>query len=354
MAPITGRQSKIGIDVHAAAGFGTATAVTKAIAVENLDPAKNPAKLFSSPIGRAESMYSAMEQGAIDPQPSFSAKVGYNNGIPELLATFFGTSAAPAEQTVGQGDYLHVIKLNETRLAYFFTMAMQATSSEIFEFPDCAISDLVLNYAGPFPNYVVADFTCLANNRVDAAASQVNTFAGLTALAAPNRDEIVARDTSLGFRLNSDSGGALANGDVKPITGATIQFTDALRRISEMKNAAGLSKPVPEDVFLGTLTVNFRDLTDFTYYTALGAGTTYKGSVTVTGNQIGTGVNQKFEVAMPYLKIVQDPQFTYANPGINEHIVTFDMLARTATPTGMADKYPHINLINNLSTSLLA
>ena len=350
MSAITGRQSKFGLDVHNT--FGTATACTKAFAVENYSIPLNVTRLVSSPIGRDESMYTTIDRGAIDPNVNFSMKVGYNNGFGELLATFFGTAAAPTEQTASQGDYLHVVKFNTTRLAYFLTLASQATNSELFELMDVWFSQLQLNFAGPFPNFVIADWQGGANQRIDNTGS-VNTYAGLTALTAPTRDEIKARQLDF-FRINSDSGAALGVGDIKAVTGVQVIYSDPLETITEMKGQSYNSRPGNTDLFTGQVVVNFRALDDFTYFTAGGAGTTYKADVYVEGNQIGSGVKQRFNPAFPLLKVVDDPQFTYANPGRNEFVVTFDMLVRSAAPTGMADKYPHINIVNNLSTSLLA
>lgn len=353
MARITGRNSKIGIDVKLAASYGTATAATKAIGVDSLNHTNAAAKLFNSPIGRAESMLANIVQGAELPTLSIEGKPGFNNGYAEMIATFFGTSAAPVEQTGGQGDYLHTIKFNETRLANYLTIAAQATTTELFEWRDVAIQGLTLNYQNPFPNFISAAFDMIASERVDTAASQINTYAGLTALSAPNRDEITVQTTGR-FRINSDSAGALANGDTVAVESIVVNYTDALEPTNEMSGNTYNSQPTQTDLFAGTVVVNFRSLADFTYFTAATNGTTYKADILVTGTQIGSGQNFKFQPSFPLLKVVEDPQYTYASPGINRFQVTFEMLKRSATPTGMADSYPHILLINTLATSLLA
>ena len=98
MAEIFGRQVKLGYKIKNGSTWGTASAVDKAIMVDNFSGPRNVTKLTNSPIGSGLSMLANMEQGAFDPQFNLSAKLGYNNGIAELLATFFGTAASPGTE----------------------------------------------------------------------------------------------------------------------------------------------------------------------------------------------------------------------------------------------------------------
>lgn len=353
MARINGRQAKLGIDVHAAAGFGTATTCTKAIAVDSLAMPLNTSRLTNSPIGRNQSMFTNIQRGNKAPTVELTGKMGFNNGYAEMLATFFGTAAAPTEQTVGQGDYKHTILFNSTRLAFYLTMAAQATTTELFELRDLAWQEISFSYGGPYPNWLPVTFSGIANDRVDAAASQVNTYAGLTALTIPATDEAVIQ-SSHRFRINADTAGALANGDTLGIKSAEVVYNDPLEQHFEINGNVFNPAPIPNALYGATLVLTLTSLDTFTYITAANAGTTYKADLEVTGSQIGTGVNRSIKALFPYLRLVEDPQFTYANPGINEFVITFDAMERSANPTGMSSTMPYFEIINTLATSLLA
>lgn len=353
MARINGRQAKIGIDVHAAAGFGTATACTRAIAVDSLAMPLNVNRLTNSPIGRNQSMFTNIARGNKAPTVELSGKMGFNNGYAEMLATFFGTAGAPTEQTASQGDYKHTITFNSTRLAFYQTIAAHATDTELFELKDVAWQEISFSYGGPYPNWLPASFSGIANDRVDASASQINNYAGLTALSAPPADEAVIQ-SSHRFRLNADTGGALANGDTLAIKSAEVVYSDPLEQMFEMNGNTYNPAPIPNSLFGVTLVVTLTSLDAFTYITAANAGTTYKADLEVTGSQIAAGVNRSIKALFPYLRPVEDPQYTYANPGINEYVITFDAMQRSANPTGMSSTLPYFEIINTLSTSLLA
>ena len=354
MASITGRATKFGYDVKASGSFGTATALTKLLAIVpgSFNQGRNVNKLRPATIGTGESMPGQMYQGGDAPTLGFKTQLGYNNNTAQLLAVYFGTSAAPgAEQTEGQSDYLHRIKFNSTRNANYLTMAGNVTSSELMEWVDVWINEVSISMS-QFSDFVVADFKMGASQRIHKSASQVNTYAGIAALSAPSRDEAIVKRTHR-FRLNSDSGGALANGDTVAVTNVEIKYSCAQESVSEMKGSEGVS-PRENDDFMGTIAITLKDMTSFTYYDAAQDGTTYKADLEVIGSQIGSGLYKKIGFNYPLLKVCEDPQYAPGNPGFNPHVVVFDMLKRTSSPTGMNDSYPYIDIVNDLSTSLLA
>lgn len=353
MAEILGREAIIAFDVKAGSSFGTATACTKRLGVDNFEGPLNPQRLFSSPVGRDESMLPNILRGAIDPQVSFAGKVGFNNGFPELFATFFGTAGVPSEITGGQGDYLHQLIFNPSRQGNILTMAKSSTSTEIKEWTDVILQSIGLNFSGPFAAYVEATLEGLASNRVDIAASQVNSLAGLQALAVPPRDEIIATNSSE-FRLNAQGGGALGSGDVVPVTSVQVNYVDPLELTSEMKGSAGNSQPGSTDLFACQLTVTFRALEDMTYFIAAANETEFKAEILVEGEQIGSGVNKRFNPKFPRLKIIDDIQAGVSSAGRNPYTVVFDALIASANPTGMDSVYPYIDIVSELATDLLA
>ena len=122
----------------------------------------------------------------------------------------------------------------------------------------------------------------------------------------------------------------------------------------EIKGSAGISAPVESSSFEGTFNVGVKQLDDHTYFTAWLAETSYKARLSIEGSQIGTGVNKRFTLLMPRLKQPDGPAYSPTDPGTNPVTLNFRLLKASTAPSGMTSAFPHIQIVNTLTTSLLA
>lgn len=347
-AAITGAQTKLAFKI--ATTFGTAVATTKLFAVENFNQTVNVAELSSSPIGINFNMLEDKEIGRKDPRLDWTMKLGYNNNAAFFVAQMMGTAGAPTEVTGGQADWKHTITFNDTLNGKYLTMAELDTDSTTLEWPSVAITDLTFETGSP-PNYVMASFSAIADQRVSGSAT--NTSAVVTALTAPTMDEAVVTEAD-SFLINVQTGAGLAGGDKLNITNYSLKLSRPQESIPEIKGAAGNSAPIASDLFSGTLTIQLKSLIDHTYITAWEAGTYYKSKFTFDGAQIGTGTNASWVLYVPRMRLINTPEYNLSSTGLNGPTLTFEILKASANPTGMSSTYPYFETTNGIAVSLLA
>lgn len=350
MPALSGKQKKIGIATGST--FGTAVAATNLIPVDNFTMSKGSSRLEDNPAGINYAMLEDVDFGNINPSASIAMKLGYNNHWPFFAAQMFGTSPAPTEQTVGQGDYLHVMTLNITTLnAKYLTLAELSTSTLVREYPSAVVTDLVVNFNAP-RSYVTSDISMLGNNLVLNSSTNTNAAGvGVGTIGTLNQAILELADS---FLINAQAGAALSSPtDKVNITGLTVTYSKPQRTIPEAKGSVGNSDFVADGNFSCLLAVSFKQLDDFTWFNAQAAGTEYKAKIIVDGAQIGTGLNNSLTLFFPRLKIVEDPEHNITGPGIDPQTVVFEALQATASPSGMSSVYPYLELVNTRSTTYL-
>ncbi|MCA9811713.1 MAG: hypothetical protein KC483_02500 [Nitrosarchaeum sp.] len=288
-----------------------------------------------------------MDRGSLAVAPTFSAKVGFRNNIEYIFAQFFGTSSTPAEQTGSQSDYLTRLTFNDTLNAKWLTAAFSTSSTTTMEFPSLAVDSFTLNYSPE--QYLTADFTSIANNRV--IGSSTNTNAILNALTAPSENEIVVEQSDF-FAINAQGGGALSGSDkLTSVESVTLTLSKPQQTKALIKGSAGNGQTRATDLYQGQLTVVLDTFADNTYLTAADAGTEYKAMLELEGDQIGTGDNQKFGIYLPRLKLIEEPDYSLTSPGDNPHTLVFDCLVAASNPTGMSSTMPYIEYVNTISSA---
>lgn len=350
MAAITGKETLVGLKM--ATTYGTAVAVDKLIACDSFTQSRNVEQLMRSPLGLNKLFDTNITQGRATPTVGGTTKLGFQNNVEYILAQFFGKSTTPAEQNVGQADYLTRLTFNTVAPILnpkYLTIAIKDTSTTTLEYPAVAMDNLTFTIV---PNaYLSMDFTGLANDRE--LSSSTNTTTTMNALSAPLENEIVIRESDE-FLINAQAGGALTTvTDRKVIEQAVITFTKPQESIPLIKGSAGNGEPTSTGNYTCTLTVTYNTLEDHTWFTAAESGTEYKAKFKFEGSQIGTGANQKFEIFFPRLQIVDDPEYTATTPGNNKHIVTYTAMQATTSPTGMNDTNPYVEYINGISTAYI-
>jgi len=350
MAAITGKETLVGLKM--ATTYGTPVAVDRLIACDAFNQSRNVEKLMRSPLGLNKLFDSNITQGRASPTVGGTTKIGFQNNVEFMLAQFFGKSSTPAEQNVGENDYLTRLTFNNVAPilnAKYLTMAMKDTSTTTLEFPAVAMDSMTITIVPN--NYISMDFTGIANTRN--LSSATNTTTVMNALSAPAENEIVVRETDE-FLINAQASGALTTAtDRKVIEQCVITFTKPQESIPLIKGSAGNGEPTSTGNYTCTLTVTYNTLEDHTWFTAAESGTEYKAGFTFEGSQIGAGDNYGFRLYFPRLQIVDDPEYTATTPGNNKHIVTYTAMPATSAPTGMNDVHPYVEYTNTISSAYI-
>lgn len=352
MASITGAQTKAGVKIATTWGTAVACGAGNSFAGE-ISPSFNVSEITSRQIGSGAYMLSTATRGSVIPTVSLTADLGYRNNCDVLLAQFMGTSGAPTEVNVGEGDYKHVLTFNSTLNSKYVTLAFESSSATVMEFPTCAVQSIGIATTG-VPGYI--DFTAeLLANAVELSSS-TNTNATLANCTfTEGTPELVAVDLVDKFQTNAQSGSAVSSGDQYNITGFNLALSRPQEIIPEIKGSAGNSAPLATDLFDGTFSVDVKELADHAYYTIWSAETARKALIQIEGTQIGTGANKSFSIYIPRMLLVTEPQYALTDQGTNTLSMEFRLLKAATTPTGMSGStYPYFEIVNGLSTSLLA
>lgn len=351
MASISGSQTNMGVKV--ATTWGTAVAAGTAnrfIAEANV--ALNGTELTPRQIGSGAYMLTTSARGNYIPTISLTADLGYRNNCDVIIAALFGTAGAPAETTVGQGDYKHTITFNTTLNAKYLTFAYESSSATTHEFPTCAVRSIGLKTNG-VPGIV--DFTAeLLAGQVNLSSS-TNTNATLAATTfTEGTPELAVANLSSTFQTNAQSAGAVSSGSQYNITGFDFSFTRPQEIVGEIKGAAGNSAPTSTGYADGNFNVTVKELADHAYYTIWSAETIQKAALSIQGTQIGSGTNKEVKLFLPGLKLVGEPVYAPTQPGVNTLALNFGLRKASSNPTSMSSTYPYFTITNTLATSLLA
>lgn len=351
MAAITGAQTSSALKIATTWGTAVSVGAGNKFAGE-VTPSFGVEELTARTIGSGAYWASTATRGRYIPTIQLVADLGYRNNCDVLIAQMMGTAGAPTETTGGQADYLHTITLNTTLNAKYITFVTETSSTTVYEFPTAAVQNINIK-SQSVPGYV--DFTAnlLANNILITGPTN-NNAAVQAATFTEGTPELAAADYIDTYRMNAQSAGALAGGDQVNITDFDLTINRPQETIGEIKAAAGLSAPTATSYLDGTFTVTIKDHADHTYETLWSAETAEKAKLSIEGTQIGSGVNKRFSVVMPRMLLVQEPAYAITSEGSNGTTLTFRLLKASANPTGMSSTYPYFEIVNGLSTSLLA
>lgn len=348
---ITGARAKAGYGISNT--FGTADTLTAGdqLAGVQITHSEN-AEAIQVPVqGSGLEMVSEVYRGAVVPTVNVSGPVGYDDPKNAMIAQMFGSASVAA---IGaSGAYVHSIFYNTTLNHRWGTLAWQGTSTNSFEYPSCATTQVQISGANP-PDFLQASIDLLANEQV--ITGQENDYADLNSVTIANPRRVLLQKSDE-FLINAQAGGALTSPtDRVNFTSITINYQRPQEHAREVRGVSGNGEPIAvgDYPFISSVSVTFRTLADFTYFTAAQAGTEYKASLTCTGGVIGGGNNYTYQMLFPRLKIVESPQADLVNAGDNPLTVTFNCMVASSPATGMPiSVYPHIRIINNRSSAYL-
>lgn len=352
MAAKSGANSSAGLMVNpAATAWGTAGSLSTGHSCQAAYSAnQSVSELTSSPIGTGNQMDVDSEAGAVEYGFSLAGEATYQSGLDIAMAQFFGTSGSPSEQNGGEGDYLHTMTFNSTWNTNYCTYGIETSSTTTHEYQSAACTSLSVS-SSSVKSYLSWNASFIADDVI--LTSPTNNNAALQACTIADTEKIVVSSTDE-FWINAQSGGALSSGDRLAITDYSLQLDKPQETAKEVKGASGNGEPVATGLLSGTLTVTLRANADNTYYTAWDAGTEYKCLFQSIGTQIASGDNKSVTFYTPRMKLINAPDFSNSDVGINPVTLTFKILAAESNPTGMSSTLPYVGLLNERSSAYLS
>ena len=313
-------------------------------------PSQSVSELTSSPIGTGNQMDVDSQAGAVEYGFSLAGESTFQSGLDIVMAQFFGTVAAPAEQNASEGDYMHRMTFNSTWNTNYCTYGIETSSTTTHEYATAACTSLSLS-SSSVKSYLSWSASFVANDIT--LASPTNNNAALQACTIADDEKIVVSSTDE-FWINAQAGGALSSGDRLAITDYSIQLEKPQETAKEVKGADGNGEPVATGLLGATLTITLRANADNTYYTAWDAGTEYKCLFQSIGTTIASGDDKSLTVYTPRMKLINAPDFSNSDVGINPVTLTFKILAASANPTGMNSTLPYAEIVNERSAAYLS
>lgn len=304
-----------------------------------ITPAENGEELSVSPIGSGDGMQAAAQRVNVSPTVALSGPLRYDGPEIAMIAQFFGSERkASWAGGMSVSSFLH----NEVLNASYVTLAMQATSSEVMEFPSVAFRSLTLNFPQP-AGYLTVDLDGLANEMK--VSGTTNSYSNLESATVADEDRIVW-EVGDEFWMNTQSGSALTSSDRVNIQSGTITLDKPQSHSREAKGSSGNAAPVADgDYILGaTVSITLSALEAMTYFTAAQSGTEYKARF--KKNSGGSAGTKAFWVDFPKLKIITDVQWALQNAGDNPVTIEFKALVPSSTPSGMGSRFPMLCVVN--------
>ena len=344
MARLTGADAKVGFKIGSAVGTAVAVGANDGLCHEGLSMSVGVERQEAASLGLGLSMLKDVKPGAKTYEPSITTTPQFNCREIGMIAAFMGDAVAGSEQTSGQGDYLHVLHFNKTR--QFGTLAAEATSAKVIEFPSTYFKELNLTPKG-VPGYLQASFKMLATSRV--LNSSTNTNATIASnLTRPTDEQIeVLQDADVW--IGDASGSALSSSNKVNIKSFNLTLTRDAAPANEITGTNTDAAPIDQGYFSGTLTLDLSGLDDFTWFDYANAETFLMAKIGFEGSQIGTGDNRSFNIYLPRIKLVEDPKYDMNDAGFNPHNLTFEVLAAVSAPTGMSYTLPYFEVTNEFT-----
>ena len=352
MARITGYQSRSILKLGTTGtAYGTAVAGgagdrVRAKVTNNI----TTKELVKNVIGSGLTMQDDIIKGRVTPAFNLEMDLTYGGGSDVAAAQFFGAVAAPAEQTVGEGDYLHTMTLNPEANVVYLTFASEKTSDKVAEFPSCAVKSISTSF-GEASEIVKFTAELLGNDYK--FNSVINTTATIAASTEADTECAVVKFED-SFWINAYGDAALDSGDQFDIMSYNRTLTRPQDFSGLVRGAAGNPEPTVDDLITGTIDITLESLNDLTYMTAWEVGTFFKCLLNIEGSQIGAGVKKAWDEYTPYMKLVQIPKHDTTDSGFNSVTMKFVIMEAPAAPTGMTSTRPYLKVINKKSAAYIA
>lgn len=349
MAMQTGGDSVVAAKVTTT--FGTAASVGSGDKweLESYQQSTNPEELTANPIGSGAFMTTDSQQGAVSPSINTEFLEHYNDAGVAMKALFYGGESV---MVMAGGYYSHSLYHNETlfnnKLA---TIVNQYAAGSVMEFVSAVPTRLQRTWAQP-PNYCRGSMDFLADQRK--VTGTTNSYATLEATTKADATRVILRPND-SFFLNLMTDSALSSTHRIDVTSVTSEAIKGHSHIAEIRGSAGNGRAIPTGTppYEETLTVTFKSLDDYTYFSGSAAGTEYKARLSISHPTL----TYSDIISWPRLKLIQDPQYNLSSPAVNPLTLVFKCLyvdQSLSVPAGMLDRYPYEIVTNTKSTAYLA
>ena len=348
---ITGTQTKAIFKLGTqATAYGTAVAGGTGDRIRGtITPSYQSQELTKNPIGSGLTMQDDVIKGRLTPTVQMTMDAGFQNGADRLAAQFFSTSSTPAEQNVGEGDYMHRFTMNVTPNNIFGTFAYELTTAKVAELPSCAVRSFSTSFGGT-NELVQISAELLGNDLV--LDSATNTNATIAAATTVDTECVIVKLEDQ-FLINAQSGDALDSGDQYNIVSYNRSLSRPQDFSGQVKGSAGNPMPLAGELISGTLDVTIEALDDITKFESWEAGDTFKCALIIEGSAIASGDNRTWAEYTPRIKLVQAPQYNVTDSGYNEVSLSFMILQASANPTGMSSTLPYVEITNTKTTNYI-
>lgn len=280
---------------------------------------------------------------------NISCDITFGQAWLTLLGALMGTESVPAEQTVGEGDYLHNFDLADSILGMFHTLVYKVETDKTRAFPSLKVQSCSIE--SETPGVGTAQFSCIADEFIESSA---NTASEIDAVAATAYEAGVISGSAAYFRYDAYStGSALTNADDKPITRFKMDLSRPMQAQHALRGASSGKCYEPSQQG------DIEGMVEFTLYRLAAAdadlmadwynASTKMAELFFSGSQIGAGVNRSLKFSFPYLQPPGEvPQGQ--SPGGNNQYFTptlkATMLKAPAAAAGMAGFTDYLRVVS--------
>lgn len=255
-----------------------------------------------------------------------------------LLASVAGTESVPAEQTVGEGDYLVTHDIADST-AISWTLCWTIETDRVLAIPSVQITGFTISQAINGAGTVT--FRGIADRIIESSA---NTAAEVAAATSYNYETCTLGGTNHYFRIDAYSTGtALSSLDEKTITSYTVTLDRPFvqRRGLRGANTAYTLAPLQTGPIEASLQVVHSELDNATFdmITYWTTPSFLMAELFVDGSAIGAGVNRSIKLQFPTLKVkgaFPAGHDVASNNGLFAPSITFDMLKAASAPASMS------------------
>lgn len=270
--------------------------------------------------------------GSIKVEGALPAYLRYD-GLDLPIALFMGIAGAPTLHAAGAISYDYTYKW-DTDTDGLFAVFAKHMKNYIEEHSSIKITGMTIK--GEIGKPIQISFDTISINRIhNSAVNTTGTFANVTFSETANR----VRFAESKFRINSQSGIALADGD--KIYPSSFELT-AKRKLTGVYDGQYKTTGVVQDLICEpendgvpeiSLKLTFPRHTSTTYLAALLADTRQKMDITFTGGIIEGAIARSMLFQFPHLQIKNDD--IADAQGIIQEPVEFVVHGAAAAPTGM-------------------
>lgn len=271
-------------------------------------------------------------------------------GFETALALIMGIAGAPVQQEA-TAAYLHTLRLASNIFGKFATLAALKLTNKVWELPSIKLHGFKITSEMNKPAKISFEGIADTLDR----GSAVNTTVTIASVTIPDAVNRLFMDKNTVVRVNDQSGAALD--DTMKIYPSSIEFSFSRPMDSEpVAGQDGVDEPMDNGFPTAMLTMKFPryNAANDAFFTDWDNFTSKKMDITFTGKAIEGAYNYQHKLIMPHLK-VDNPEAPVSGPGKIPFSLTFQVLAASSAPTGMAYADPFwLEIINKRTTDPLA